>query len=169
MVVLAVLVSLIFFLNKVLVLVGKKSGWLVGSVAATLAVIYFLFLDLYIFTILEVGLAVLMGYGFLMKEKKNPNTEKLIQFFIIVVMSLLAYLAFSGIMTIIEFSGAILMLLGTYYLTHNRLALGWFLYGVSHLFAAYVTILKNQQFFADFQIASAIISAVAFVLEREKK
>ena len=167
--VISILVSLIFFVNKILVLLGKKIGWLVGAFAAVLAIIYFLMLELYIFTVLEFGLIVLMGYGFWAKEETNLSVEKLIQIVIVVVMTVLVFFAFTGMMTVYEFTGAILMLLGTYFLTHRREALGWLLYGISHLFAAYVTNQKGQQFFADFQIASALVSAIAFLLIVKKK
>ena len=84
-------------------------------------------------------------------------------------MTILAIFAFTGMMTVYEFTGAILMLLGTYYLTHRKEAVGWLLYGISHLFAAYVTNQKGQQFFADFQIASAVVSGIGFMLTTMKK
>ena len=170
--IISILVSLIFFVNKILLLIGKKLerlGWLMGSIAAVLAVIYFFLLELYIFTVLEFGLIILMGYGFFVKEIKNPTTEKLIHLFILVVMTVLVFFAFTGMMTIYEFVGAVLMLLGTYFLTHNIYALGWLLYGVSHLFAAYVTNQKGQQFFADFQIASAAVSSIGSVLAMKRR
>ncbi len=165
----SILVSLIFFVNKILVLVGKKTGWLVGAFAAVLAVTYFFLLKLYIFTVLEFGLVILMGYGYWAKEETNSSVEKLIQKLILTIMTILAIFAFTGMMTVYEFTGAILMLLGTYYLTHRKEAVGWLLYGISHLFAAYVTNQKGQQFFADFQIASAVVSGIGFMLTTMKK
>ncbi|HEU0085972.1 MAG TPA: hypothetical protein VFQ59_03395 [Candidatus Paceibacterota bacterium] len=167
--ILSVLVSIIFFVNKILILIERKSGWLVGAIAAALALIYFILIELLIFTVLEFGLVILMAYGFFFNNRKNLYIEKLIHLTIVCVMTVLASLAFTGMMTIYEFVSAVLMLFGTYYLTHNKEALGWLLYGLAHLFAAYVTIEKNQQFFADFQIASAIVSAIGFCLKIKEK
>ena len=166
-------VSLIFFVNKLLVLVGEKLerwGWLVGVVAAVLSIFYFYLIELYVFTALEFGLVVLMGYGFLPEKNKTSKTEKWIHIAIIVVMSALAYFVFSGLMTIYEFLSAVGMLIGTYYLlTHKKMQLGWLLYGLAHILAAVIGYDKQQEFFADFQIASVIVSAIGILQARKTK
>lgn len=168
---LQVLVSLLFFGNKVLVLVGKKlekTGWLLGVIAASLGVAYFYLLDMYVYTVLEIGLIVLMSYGFLHKDTgKNENVETAIRVVTGAVMLILACVVFTGTITIIEFVSSILMLAGTYLLTHNRKQLGWILYGIAHLAAVYLGYVKGQQFFADFQLASAIVSAAGAFLTKD--
>ena len=158
--VLQILVSLIFFANKVFVLAEKKVGWLLGAIAATLGVFYFYFLGLYVYTALEVGLIILMGYGFLKKDHKNPTVETMIRLVTIAVMCLLAFFAFSGLITIVELGSSLGLLLGTFFLTHRKVKTGWILYTLGHLLGAYLGYNKGQQFFADFQVASAIISIV---------
>jgi len=160
-------VSLIFFANKVFVLMGKKTGWLLGVIAAILAIFYLYMLELYVFTALEFGLIALMGYGFLVGTKKNLRIERLIHMIIFLVMAVFTYFAFNGMMTIYEFLGSAGLLLGTYFLTHDKRQLGWLLYCVAHLITAYLGYLKGQNFFADFQIASAIIS-IAGILQVKK-
>ncbi len=157
---LQILVSLIFFANKVFVLADKKVGWLLGAVAATLGVFYFYFIGLYVYTALEVGLIILMGYGFLKKDSKNPAMEMTIRLVTIAVMFALAFFAFSGLITVVELGSSLGLLLGTFFLTHRKLKTGWVLYVLGHLLAAYLGYHKGQQFFADFQIASAIVSFV---------
>jgi|SRR3989344_7396558 len=156
--ILQISVSIIFFANKVFVLIGKKMGWLLGVIAAALSIFYFFLLHLYIFTILEVGLVVLMGYGFFRKEHMSAYVERLIHATIIIVMTALVYFVFNGFMTVMEFCESIFMLTGTYYLTHKRVQLGWFLYGCAHIFLTIVAYGVDQEFFANFQIASGIVA-----------
>lgn len=157
---LQILVSLIFFANKVLVLVGKRSGWLTGVVAAALAAVYFFLINLHVYVVLEVGLIVTMGYGFLKKGKPNPRVTVCLRWFLVVIMAAQTLFVFQGAITLVEFVSSVLMLLGTYYLTHDAVRLGWACYVAAHLFAAYLGFCKDQVFFADFQIASAIVALV---------
>lgn len=165
---LEVAVALIFFANKVFVLIGKKAGWLLGAIAALLGAIYFFRVDLDVFVVLEIGLIVLMGYAFVAKEK-NPKMEKVINTVIAVVMVTLTVFVFKGMMTILEFLASTGLLIGTYYLTHEKERLGWALYVIAHSLAAIVGYGAKQSFFADFQIASAIVSVAGVVKENSKK
>lgn len=157
--ILQVLVSIIFFVNKVLVLKGKKSGWLVGAIAATLAVAYFILIELYVYTGLEFGLIILMGYGFVKNdEQRNPQVELSIQGFTVILMLGLTYFAFAGQLTIVELFSSLGLLVGTYLMTHGRLSTGWAICAVAHALAAYLGIHKDQHIFAGFQSASVIVS-----------
>lgn len=160
---LEIAVALLFFTNKIVLLIGKRTGWLVGVIAATLSVVYFFLLDLYIFTVLEIGLFVLMGYGYLKGKRTSAREELLVRVALTCVMGALIYFVFTGIMTVVEFFGAALMLWGTYLLTHDFVRWGWAIYGVSHCLAAAVGYWKLQPFFADFQIASAIVGVVGAI------
>jgi hypothetical protein len=158
---LQVLVSLIFFANKVCVLVERKRvGWFLGAIAAALAIFYFYLIGLYVFTALEFGLIVLMGYGVVKKAEKNPAVETRIRLVTIGVMLVLAYFAWTGLITIVELGSSLGLLLGTFFLTHSKPTTGWLLYVVGHSLAAYLGYYKEQQLFADFQVASAIVSIV---------
>jgi len=162
---LQIAVALIFFANKVFVLAGKKSGWLLGAVAASLGVVYFFLVPLYVFTVLEIGLIFLMGYAFVAKEK-NPKMEKAINAVIVIVMVTLTVFVFKGMMTVIEFLASTGLLFGTYFLTHKKIQLGWGFYILAHSLAAIVGYGAKQSFFADFQIASAIVSIAGVARER---
>ena len=78
-------------------------------------------------------------------------------------MLALGYFAFTGVMTLVQFFSSVLLLMGTYYLTHKKLSWGWILYAISHVLAAIVGYKVGQIFFADFQIASAIISIAGLI------
>ncbi len=162
-------VSLILFSNKLLVLVGKKSGWLLGAIGCTLAIVYLYMIELYVFTTLEFGLVALMLYGFLVKNKKNVKVENLIRGITVLAMCVMAYFAFTGMLTIYELLSSAGLLLGTYYLTHKRESLGWILYCIGHLLTAYLGYTKQQNLFADFQIASALVSLAGLMVEKTRQ
>ncbi len=159
--ILQIAVAIIFFTNKVLVLAGRKSGWLVGALAALIAIFYFYRIGLYVYTALEVGLIILMVYGFMKKDEKKPRVETMIRLVTVLVMLALAIFAFSGVITVVEFASSIGLLMGTYFLTHNKIRLGWIFYALAHSLASILGYSKGQQIFADFQVASAIVSYIA--------
>ena len=156
---LQVTVSVAFFSQKVLVLLGKKAGWLIGAITALVATIYFLLINLYCFAALDVGLIALMAYGFFIK-KKSPKIEKAINIIIAAIMLILVYSTFTGLMSIIEFISSIGLMIGTYWLTHQKVAHGWAAYTIAHILASIVGYGAEQHFFADFQVASAIITFI---------
>lgn len=161
---LQVFVSVVFFANKVLVLAGKKSGWLVGMIAASVAMIYFYLIQLYVFTTLEVGLVILMGYGFFAGKEKKLGVERLLHLTIAIVMLILTWFVFSGMLTALEFLSSVGMLWGTYLLTHRYPILGWGTYGLAHFIATVIGYQTEQWFFADFQLASAVVSVVGVMI-----
>ncbi|MCM2339212.1 MAG: nicotinamide mononucleotide transporter [Burkholderiales bacterium] len=173
---LRVSVSIIFFINKILLFIGKEKSieryaWLVGSFAGFLAIFYFLIIGLHIYVIMEFGVFVLMFYGFLVKKndsQKNPKTELVINFFIIGLLCVFMYFVFNGILTVIEFFSSVTFLLGTYYLTHTKPRLGWMLFILAHLGSTYLGFKKGEIFFGIFQIASGIIAIVGFLFPKQK-
>ena len=157
---LQIAVALIFFVNKVLVLVGRKSGWLVGAVAATLGLFYFYLIGLYIYTALEVCLIVLMSYAFLEKSERSARVETALRMGTTVMMIAIALFAFSGSLTAVELISCTGLLWGTYLMTSGSLTTGWALCGVAHVFASYLGYGRGQVVFADFQVASSIVSLI---------
>ena len=178
--ILAIVVAIIFFVNKVLVLLEQKSGWLVGMVGAILATAYLYLIGLYIFSVLEMGLIVLMGYGFFAKDHKNKLIEQCIRGVTVAATLISAYFVFAGMTTVYEIIGSIGMLVGTYLLTHENKKLGWFLYAIAHGITAYLCYGKSVSlhndshttaaiiFFADLQIASALIACVGLCIKDKK-
>jgi len=157
---LQIAVTLIFFVNKVLVLLGKRSGWMFGAIAAVLAIYYFYLIGLYIYTTGEIALFVLMIYGFFKTESARPVVELAVQTVTVIAMLLLTWFAFNGPITVLELASALIALLGAYLLTHGNVRAGWALGAVSHALAAPLGYQKEQLFFADFQVASAVVAFV---------
>lgn len=158
-------VSLIFFTNKTMILVGKKVGWLIGAIAAVLAAVYFYQIGLNVFMVLEIGLVILMTYGFLKKKEAKRGAENRIRGVIVIVMFLMFLFCFNGSMTLAEFISGLGMLFGTYFLTRRRMVVGWALYVCAHALCAWIGYEKGQDFFYHFQIASAIVSLTGLIKE----
>mgnify|MGYP000305380256 CR=1 FL=1 len=155
-------VSIIFFANKLFVLLGKRAGWIFGAIAATLALFYFYKLELYVYTTLEGGLIVLMLYGFF--PNRSKQTELWIRILIALTMLAIGYYAFSGYITIIEFVSSIFLLWGTYLLANKKLIFGWSAYIIAHALATILGYKVGQIFFADFQLASVIVAVAGLVI-----
>ncbi|MFH0806115.1 MAG: hypothetical protein V1885_00040 [Candidatus Brennerbacteria bacterium] len=166
--VLEISLALLFFANKVLWLIGKRAGWLVGLVAAVGGIYYFILIKLYIFASLEVGLAALMWYGFSKGDKVNPRIEVLVRIALTAIMAFLTYFLFSGVMTAIEFFATLFSLWGTYFLAGTHVRWGWAIMGVGHVMSTIVFFDTNQDFFAHFQIASVIVAGTGVWKEMEK-
>ncbi len=159
---LQVIVSVLFFIQKIfLVFTDKKFGWLIGVIAAVFGVFYFYHLDMMMYVALEASTIILMGYGFL----KNDGSSIKIKIFVGLVTSIsmlaLAISAFVGIMTIVEFISTSSFLAGTYLILYKKLRWGWFLFVIGHVFSAVLGWEKDQNVFLVFQILSAAVSVYA--------
>jgi hypothetical protein len=158
---LQIVVSLAFFVNKFLVLVGRKrEGWFVGVLANLAGVFYFYQIGLFVYVGLDAGLLVLMAYGVFQSNRKNPNVEKTMRAVIVTIMIFLAVKSSQGYMTAIELLSALGLVIGTHLLTHDKPRAGWAIYTVAHLLVAYLGYGRGQLVFTTFQIASAIVSIV---------
>jgi len=160
--ILEALISLIFFSNKIGLFLERKNpiGWLMGAIAAMIAIFYFLFLNLFVYAIGEIGLFVLMIYGAIIK-KEIRDVERVIQFVTFLVALVLTFLTFQGHLTILEFFSSVGMLIA-FYLLHPKNSMwkmkwGWAMLAATHLTAAHIGYVKHQEMFAHFQIASSIL------------
>lgn len=156
-------VSIMFFTYKVMILVGRKTGWLLGAVAAACAIYYFYLIELYVYVALEFGLIALMTYGFMKSDEQKPEVEIIIRGVTMLSMLVMSILAFQGVITIVELASSLGLLVGTFLLTHGRPTSGWLCYAIAHFLAAYLGYAKDQQFFADLQLGSGIVSVVGMM------
>ena len=167
--VLQIIVSVAFFAQKAFLLAGKKSNWLIGALTAIVGVIYFYLVNMYIYSALDCGLIILMAYGFFKKEKKNPTIEMFIRITVAIIMTVLLFAAFAGIIGVLEFISSLGLMFGTYWLTHKKVKIGWIAYITAHIFGIIVGYSHNQITFADFQIASAIVCFAGLSIAISKK
>lgn len=161
--VLQVLVSVILLLNKWFVLQGRRGGWIAGFIGCFLAVFYLYFIGLYVFTVFEVGLAILMLYGYWSAKNKTGKFQKIIRGIMIVTMLLVAWFTWSGLMTVSELLSSLALMVGTYFLAVNKIKSGWFFYLIGHLLCVYLGFIKGQFIFALFQFLSVMISILGII------
>lgn len=175
--------SMFFFNNKVLLLFGqplqKTIGWLLGTVAAILFIVYFFLIDTKILSVLEIGLLLLMGYRFVAGSVTNKKIEYGLGVVTWIGIGFLVVLAQAGYMTWIQCVGAFGMFLGTYFLisvhqsqthsVHIRERAGWFLYGIGHVATSYIGYEKAEWVFLLFQVWQLFLCLVGSVYVNKRK
>lgn len=161
---LEIIVASLYFINKIFLSLEKKTGWIVGFLAALTASIYFLNLKLYILVVLEVGYLFLMAFGFLNFGKKSGLDLYVNIIMVIVMLILLINIDETGVP---EFIVSIAFIMAIHALAKHRWHLGWILFIFSHLLMAYITYSKNQYFFCIMQLAS--IGIAFFALSKKRK
>jgi hypothetical protein len=173
--------SLLFFSNKILLLLGKKInkqiGWLCGTFGAILFIIYFFIIGTPILSVLEIGLTTLMAYRFWAGEKTNKIIENGLGILTGLIIIVLTILAEQGMMSLAQFSGAFGMLVGTYLLisakqieditTEERY--GWLLYGLGHLCTSFIGYEKQEWVFFIFQYWQMLLCFGGFVAYTKEK
>lgn len=157
---LQVAVSLLFFVQKAMLAFGRKSGWLIGILAASLGVLYFWRVNLFVYTTLEFGLIAIFGYA-LFAESASKDTLNQMRVATGIVMVALTCFAWKGALTMIEFGSSAGLLIGSFLLADGYIRSGWFISCIAHALGAWLGFSKGQHIFADFQVASAIVSILA--------
>src|SRR3989338_8998263 len=101
MIFLEISTAIIFLGHKILLVLGKKSGWVMGIIGAIISLYYFYAIGLYLYMILQMGGIVQMAYGLL--TQKNPKIDGWINVSMIGMMILFLFFVTIGQMTIVEF------------------------------------------------------------------
>lgn len=157
---LEILVSILYFVNKLLLLLDRKSGWTTGLFASGLAMIFFLQLSLYLFFALELACFLIMILG-IQGEKLSARTLTFIYGIVAFVMLLLLWnVNASGWF---EFITSILFMIAFLYLANRKARQGWIFLGISHLLMLWITFDKSAYFFAALQGASAIVCIIGVI------
>lgn len=157
---LEIIVSILYFTNKVLLFLEKKSGWLIGILASALSSVYFLGLKFYIIFLLEIACFLIMVFGWF--GKKN---SKLFSYFVysaitVVMLFLLFNIEESGPM---EFFTSICFMAAFLLLAENRWHLGWSSLSVAHFLMLFISLGKDQNLFATMQAMSVIVCLLAII------
>jgi hypothetical protein len=160
-------IVLVFFTNKLLILIGKKFGWLLGIFAASLAIFYFHFSNLIPYMILNIGIVVLMIYGFL-NPKENFVIKVLVRLILVGVPAALLFFVFNGLLLVPQLLACLGIFFGTYFLIFPQTWIGWLILGIANFLAAYLGYIKGHIFFADFQLATAILAFIGVVTKAKQ-
>ncbi len=149
------------FTNKVFLFSGKRVGWVIGFIAGILSTFYFFGIGFYVYTVVQIGFSILMLYGYFAKEVTSQKIQASIISLTALISIFVAIVTMNGILTVLESLCALAGLWATFALSKDKHLAGWSLYVFMHFLLTYLTFLKGQYFFSNFQLASGIIALCA--------
>jgi hypothetical protein len=162
-----VFIVIMFFANKLLLLAGKRFGWLLGIIAANLAIVYFYSRGMIPYSVLQVGVLAAMIYGYELPEKRS-SLELPVRLTIGAVIMVLCAFVLTGSLSASKALVSIGNLLSNYFLARSNYQRGWLLLGLCNAAAAYFGYINGFIFFADFQMATAIVACIGLFLPKLK-
>lgn len=159
-----IFLGLLSIANKLLLFLGRKSGWLAGMAIGLLSGFYFWAVGLKILAIAELGFFAVMFYGYILRV--NPSKQKI--FHINIVMSgltiLLCFFLFTGYLTIIQAISSLSFIWGGYLLSTTHKASGWLIFVVAHVTLFTASFHEQQYVFAGLQVISGLICVYALLV-----
>lgn len=155
---LQVAVAVLYFINKVLLSLEKKSGWQIGILASSLAIFYFYSLDLYLLVGLEVGFMSILIFG-LINHNQEIKYENMLYLVMILLLVFLYFVLKNS--TILEFIISLDFILAIFFLAKKKVFIGWIIMLLGHLMMGYFTYTSHQTFFALMQFLSVFVSLFA--------
>lgn len=155
---LEIIVSILYFVNKVFLSLEKKAGWVIGILASSIATFYFFTIELYLFLSLEFACLLIMIFGLLGTKNSKSFTLIVYSVIVLVMLYLLYNIEESGLL---EFITSISFMISFLLIARNKWNLGWVLLGISHVLMAFVATSKAQYFFATMQGLSVVVCAYA--------
>jgi hypothetical protein len=160
---LAIFLGLLSVLNKILLLLGRKSGWASGMAIGLLSGFYFWAIGLKILAVAELGFFVVMLYGYLLHVSPSKKGMLHINLVMSALSVFLCYFLFTGYLTLVEAISSLSFIWGGYLLSSTQKELGWLLFVVAHAATSYASFHAEQHIFAALQVASAIICIYAAI------
>ena len=160
---LQIAVAVLYFINKVLLSLEKKSGWQIGILASCLAIFYFYSLDLYLLVGLEVGFMAILIFGLINhnQEIKYENMLYLVMIFLLIFL----YFVLKN-STLLEFLLSLDFILAIFFLAKKKDLVGWIFMLLGHFMMGYFTYTNQQTFFAIMQFLSVFVSLFAIYRNR---
>jgi hypothetical protein len=162
-------VSLFSILNKVYLVLGKRSGWFWGAMVGLSSTIYFFLIGLKILSIAEIGFLIVMIYGYINHHRDEQKLSLYTSLLLSFISLVLAVLLFTNYLTIIETTSSLAFIWGGYTLANRNYRSGWFLFIVAHTATSISSLNKGQQIFSILQIVSALICLYGFVIPTKKQ
>lgn len=144
--------------NKVFLLLGKRAGWIFGFFAGVSFAVYYLFIDLKILGIVQIGLTMLMIYGYIVHKKISKGAHMMATLVLSMIAITLLFATFKNSLTIIETLSVLSGCWATYLIAQKKYRSGWLVFLIAHITSAYLTFLKSEYIFFSFQIFSAIVA-----------
>jgi hypothetical protein len=160
---LQIAVAVLYFINKVLLSLEKKSGWQIGILASCLAIFYFYSLDLYLLVGLEVGFMAILIFG-LINHNQEIKYENMLYLVMIILLIFLYFVLKNS--TLLEFLISLDFILAIFFLAKKKSLIGWIFMLLGHFMMGYFTYTNQQTFFAIMQFFSVFVSLFAIYRNR---
>lgn len=154
---LSIFLGLLSIINKILLFLEKKSGWLSGMVIGVVSGFYFWLIGLKILAIAEFCFFIVMLHGHLSRIQPSRKIAMVVDFIVSAVSILLAYFLYAGVLTLVEAVSAIAFIWGGNQLVAGRKFVGWLLILLAHLATAVAGYYAGQELFASLQLVSAAV------------
>ena len=160
-----ILSSILGFANKLFLLLGKRTGWMLGFLAGIFFVIYFFLIGFNVYAVVQIGFSFLMLYGYFSHRVISKNARIVATILLSLIAIGITFITFKGGLTLLEAISALLASWGTYFLASKNNTKGWSTYLIAHLILIYLTAIKQQYIFALFQALSAVVSILGIMKE----
>ncbi len=157
---LEIIVSILYFSNKVFLFFEKKTGWVLGIMASGLAVFYFYFLSFYMLLSLEFACLTVMIFG-LFGSNRYKNFSYIVYGIVTIVMLYLLFnIEESGFL---EFTTSVLFILAFLFLAKDKWKIGWGFLALAHSLMLIILKGSGQIFFATMQGLSVLVCILALL------
>lgn len=158
---LGIFLGILSIVNKILLFLNKKSGWISGMAIGLISGTYFWMIGLKILAVTEFGFFLVMLYGYIISILPTKQISFYINTVISFISILLLFALFTGSLTIIETIASLSFIWGGYQLATSRRLSGWLLFLVAHISTMTVTFYSQQFIFAGLQVGSALVCIYA--------
>ncbi len=154
---LSITVSIFSLLNKIFLVLSKRSGWAWGAVVGLSSAVYFFIIGLNILAVAEIGFFIVMVYGYINHRADHKKLALQTSFVLTCISVILGFYFFSSYLTFVEAVSSLSFIWGGYLLANKKKLFGWTLFIIAHVATAISGAVKGEMIFAAFQVCSGLI------------
>lgn len=166
---LSITVSIFSLLNKIFLVLNKRSGWVWGAVVGLSSAIYFFIIGLNILAVAEIGFFIVMVYGYVNHATNHEKLALQTNIVLTCISVILGFYFFTSYLTFIESVSSLSFIWGGYLLANKKKLFGWTLFTIAHVATAISGAGKGEMIFAAFQVCSGLICCYGFYLALKEK
>lgn len=161
--ILSIFLGFISVVNKILLFLERKSGWISGMSIGLISGFYFWVIGLKILAVAEFGFFLVMLYGYARHSRQKLRVAIWINLTLSIISFSLCYFLFSGAFTLIETISSLSFIWGGHQLAVKRKPFGWLLILLAHATTATASFYVGQTTFAGLQVISGLVCFYALV------
>ena len=161
---LSIFLGLLSVVNKILLFLERKSGWVSGIAIGLTSGFYFWAIGLKILAVAEFGFFLVMLYGYIKHTRPSLTVTFWMNLILSIISIFLCYLLFTGALTLIETISALSFIWGGYELAVKHKLFGWLLLLLAHGTTATASFYAGQTVFVGLQVISALICVYAIIV-----